>query len=206
MAIRIIRTGNDPVLRQISKPVQAITPAIEKLLDDMADTMYHAEGVGLAAVQIGVLKRVIVMDVGDGLIELINPEITEKSGSQVDSEGCLSLPGIRGPVERALHVVVRGLNRKGEPVEIRASELLARCVQHEVDHLNGILFIDYVRPEDLVYVNEKERTAGQARTERPGTAAAMLARRRQPGGSEPADPSLVTGSLPSAPNRRAGGP
>lgn len=156
MAIRIIRTGTDPVLRKVAKPVPAITPVIRKLLDDMAQTMHDANGVGLAAVQVGILKRVIVMDVGEGLIELVNPEIVETSGSQTDSEGCLSLPGIRGEVERAMNVTVKGLNREGEEVVIHATGLLARCALHEVDHLNGILFTDYLRPDQIVYVSEKE--------------------------------------------------
>lgn len=156
MSIRVIRTGEDPVLRQVAKPIAKITPVIEKLLDDMAETMYDANGVGLAAVQIGILKRVVVMDVGDGLVEMINPEILDKSGSQVDSEGCLSLPGIRGNVNRAMNVTVRFLNRQGEEVVLEGKELLARCIQHEVDHLNGILFTDYVKSKDLVYVSEKE--------------------------------------------------
>ncbi len=132
-----------------------ITPNIHKLLDDMADTMYDAEGVGLAAPQIGILKRVIVMDVGDehGLIELINPEIIEKDGEQFGPEGCLSIPGLRGDVRRAERVKVKGLNRNGEEIVIEGRELLARCIQHEVDHLDGILYTDlaesmYRTPED----------------------------------------------------------
>ncbi len=156
MAIRMIRTGTDPVLRKVAKPVPAITPVIMKLMDDMAQTMYDANGVGLAAVQVGILKRVIVMDVGEGLIELVNPEIVETSGSQTDSEGCLSLPGIRGEVERAMNATVKGLNRDGEEVVIHATGLLARCALHEVDHLNGILFTDYLSPDQIVYVSEKE--------------------------------------------------
>lgn len=154
MSIRIIRTGEDPSLRTVAKPVPEITKAIEKLLDDMADTMYDAEGIGLAAVQIGIAKRVIVVDVGDegpGLIELINPEIVAESGSATASEGCLSIPGVQGDVTRPANVTVHGLNRAGEPVEYEAEGLLARCFQHEIDHLNGILFTDYVKPSDLVY-------------------------------------------------------
>jgi len=158
MSIRIIRIGNDPVLRQVAKPVPTINKAIEKLLDDMAETMREAEGVGLAANQIGILKRIIVMDVGDGLIELVNPEIVTKVGAHVDSEGCLSLPGVRGKVERATQVTVRGLNRQGEAVVYEARDLLARCVQHEVDHLDGILFTDYVKPSEIEYIQEKEST------------------------------------------------
>ncbi|MCF8564426.1 peptide deformylase [Alicyclobacillus tolerans] len=157
MSIRIIRTGDDPVLRQRAKPVPLINKAIEKLLDDMAETMYDADGIGLAAVQVGVAKRIIVVDVGSGLYELVNPEIVEKSGgTQVASEGCLSLPGIRGDVPRSVNVTVRGLNRQGEEVEIKASDLLARAFQHEIDHLDGILFTDYLKPSEIVRVSERE--------------------------------------------------
>jgi peptide deformylase len=154
VAIRIIRTGDDPVLRTKAKPVTEITSAIEKLLDDMADTMYDADGVGLAAPQIGVSKRVVVIDVGQGLIELINPEIIEKRGSQTGSEGCLSLPGLYGDVTRAMHVKVKALNRKGEEFELEGTEMLARCIQHEIDHLDGILFIDYLKPSEIRRVVE----------------------------------------------------
>ncbi|GMA49115.1 peptide deformylase [Alicyclobacillus contaminans] len=159
MSIRIIRTGEDPVLRQIAKPVPEVTPAILKLLDDMAETMYHAEGIGLAANQIGIAKRLVVVDVGDdnGRLDLINPEILSSSGSQTDYEGCLSLPGIRGPVTRASHIRVKFTQRSGETVEMDAEGLLARCIQHEVDHLNGILFTDYVKAEDIVYEKESRR-------------------------------------------------
>lgn len=157
MALRMVRTGDDPVLRQKAKLVPQITSVIEKLLDDMAETMYHEDGIGLAANQIGVPKRVIVMDIGEGLIELINPEILSKSGSEVDNEGCLSLPGIRGEVERAKHVVVRGLNRQAQEVEYQWSDLLARCAQHEIDHLDGILFTDYLKPSQIQKVVEGSR-------------------------------------------------
>ncbi|QSO53844.1 peptide deformylase [Alicyclobacillus curvatus] len=157
MSIRIIRTGKDPVLRQIAKPVPKVTKAIEKLLDDMAETMYDAEGIGLAAVQIGIVKRLVVADVGEGLVELINPEIVEASGSQIGYEGCLSLPGLRGEVDRALTIKVRAWNRKEEVVEFEATELFARCIQHEVDHLNGILFTDYLKPTEIVYEDVQEK-------------------------------------------------
>jgi peptide deformylase len=145
MAIKIIVKEPDPVLREKCKPVPKITPNILKLLDDMVDTMYDAEGVGLAAPQIGILKRVIVMDCGDehgGLIELINPEIIELEGEQFGAEGCLSIPGLRGDVKRAARAKVKGLNRDGVEVVIEGTELLARCIQHEVDHLDGILYTD----------------------------------------------------------------
>lgn len=156
MSIRIIRTGDDPVLRQIAKPVKTVNKAIHKLLDDMAETMYDAEGIGLAANQIGILKRIVVIDVGDGLVELINPEIVESNGQQFGPEGCLSLPGLRGDVKRSMNVTLRALNRNEEVVEYQASELFARCIQHELDHLDGVLFTDYVKPSDIVYENARE--------------------------------------------------
>lgn len=144
MALRIIVTEPDEVLHQVAKEVKKITPNVQKLLTDMADTMYDAEGVGLAAPQIGILKRVIVVDVGDehGLIELINPEIVSSEGEQFGSEGCLSIPGYRGEVRRALTVTVKGLDRNGQEVTYTGSELLARAFQHEIDHLNGVLYTD----------------------------------------------------------------
>ncbi|CAM4416720.1 peptide deformylase [Paenibacillus phoenicis] len=144
MAIRIIVKEPDEVLHQVAKEVKKITPNIQKLLTDMADTMYDAEGVGLAAPQIGILKRVIVVDVGDehGLIELINPEIVSKEGEQFGPEGCLSIPGYRGDVRRAMTVTVKGLDRNGNEVTYTGSELLARAFQHEIDHLNGVLYTD----------------------------------------------------------------
>jgi len=152
----MIRKGNDPVLRQIAKPVGEVTKAIGKLLDDMSQTMYDAPGIGLAAPQIGVSKRIVVIDVGKGLIELINPEIVRKSGLNRATEGCLSLPGLVGDVTRATEVSVRGLNREGEMFEFEASELLARCVQHEIDHLNGVLFTDYLKPSEIRHESESK--------------------------------------------------
>ncbi|PZE22523.1 peptide deformylase [Paenibacillus xerothermodurans] len=144
MAIRIIVKDPDPVLREVSKPVTKINANLHKLLNDMADTMYDAEGVGLAAPQIGILKRVIVMDVGDehGLIELINPEVIEQEGEQLGPEGCLSIPGLNGDVKRAQRVKVKGLDRDGNEIVIEGTDLLARCILHEVDHLNGVLYTD----------------------------------------------------------------
>ncbi|MDU4698124.1 MULTISPECIES: peptide deformylase [Paenibacillus] len=144
MAIRIIVKEPDEVLHQVAKEVKKITPNIQKLLTDMADTMYDAEGVGLAAPQIGILKRVIVVDVGDehGLIELVNPEIVSTEGEQFGPEGCLSIPGYRGDVRRAMTVTVKGLDRNGKEVTYTGSELLARAFQHEIDHLNGVLYTD----------------------------------------------------------------
>lgn len=156
MAIRIIVKDPDPVLREHAKPVPKITPNIHKLLDDMADTMYEAQGVGLAAPQVGILKRVIVMDCGEdhgGLIELINPEIISKEGEQFGPEGCLSIPGLQGDVRRAQKCAVKGWDRNGNEIVIEGTDLLARCIQHEVDHLNGVLFTDVA---DKVYRPEPE--------------------------------------------------
>ena len=145
MALRNLVLEGDPLLRKTSRPVDEITPRIIKLLDDMADTMYYGgRGIGIAAPQVGVLRRVFIVDVGDehGLIEFINPEILEASGSQTDNEGCLSVPGKTCAVERPQHIKVKALNRNGEEFELEADDLLARCICHENDHLNGILFID----------------------------------------------------------------
>ena len=148
MAIRIIVKEPDEVLHQVAKEVKKITPNIQKLLTDMADTMYDAEGVGLAAPQIGILKRVIVVDVGDehGLIELINPEIVSKEGEQFGPEGCLSIPEQWADVTRPAAVKVRYLDENGTQREVEADGLLAVCLQHEIDHLDGVLFVDHLSP------------------------------------------------------------
>ena len=138
---QIVKKGDD-VLRQRAKEVKEVTDSIRRLLDNMRDTMYDAEGAGLAAPQIGISKRVIVVDVGDGLIEMVNPEIIESSGSETAPEGCLSVPGYSGEVTRAALVIVKALNRSGDAFEVQAEGLKARALQHEIDHLNGILYID----------------------------------------------------------------
>lgn len=144
MAIRIIVKEPDEVLHKVAKEVAKITPNVQKLLDDMADTMYDADGVGLAAPQVGILKRLIVVDAGDeqGLIKMINPEIIEREGEIVGSEGCLSIPGLNGDVRRSEKVTVRGLDREGNELVVKADGLLSRAFQHEIDHLNGVLFTD----------------------------------------------------------------
>ena len=142
MAVYQVVAIGDEVLREKAKPVKEITPNILILLDNMADTLYAAKGVGLAAPQIGVSKRVIVVDIGEGLIELINPQILEAAGKAVDTEGCLSVPGMVGEVARAERIVLKGLNRKGKEVTYRVRGLLARVFQHELDHLEGIVFVD----------------------------------------------------------------
>lgn len=144
MALRQIVKIGEPVLRKKSKVVKEINDRIIELLDDMADTMYEADGVGLAAPQVGILKRVVVIDIGDGLIELINPEIIETSGEQIGEEGCLSVIGESGIVRRPNIVKVRAYNRKGQLFEIEGEELLARAFCHEIDHLDGILYVDKV--------------------------------------------------------------
>lgn len=142
MALRNIRKEDDEVLRKISKAVSVIDDKILTLLKDMAETMYDADGVGLAAPQVGILKRVVVIDVGNGLLELINPEIVKEEGEQLYCEGCLSIPGILGEVKRPAKVVVEALNPKGEKITVEGTELLAVALCHEIDHLNGILFKD----------------------------------------------------------------
>ena len=145
MAIRNVREMGDDILRKKSREVKEITPKIRELIDDMYETMYETQGVGLAAPQVGILKRVVVIDIGDGPIVMINPVILETSGEQTGDEGCLSLPGKAGCVTRPNYVKARAINEKGEEFEIEAEELLARAILHEYDHLNGTLFIDRVK-------------------------------------------------------------
>ena len=142
--LKIVKVGDD-TLRRVCRPVDKITPRILTLLDDMAETMHAADGVGLAAPQVGVLRRIVVVETEPGkLIELINPKIIAYSGTQEGTEGCLSVPGKYGTVTRPMHVTVRALNRKGETFDITGSELLARAFCHELDHLDGKLFLDKV--------------------------------------------------------------
>ena len=142
MAIRIVRTYEDEILRKKCKPVKAFDEKLHLLLDDMAETMYESNGVGLAAPQVGMLKRVVVIDIGEGLYELINPEIIEASGEQTGSEGCLSVPGKAGDVTRPNYVKVRAFDRNGDEYEIEGEELMARALCHELDHLDGKLYTD----------------------------------------------------------------
>jgi peptide deformylase len=144
VALLGIRVLGDPILREPTRRVAQITDELRQLMDDMFETMHAAEGIGLAAPQIGRSERVAVIDVGDGPIVLVNPEILAREGKARDSEGCLSIPDISGDVDRATTVVLRALDRHGVPFELEAHDLLARCIQHEVDHLDGKLFIDYL--------------------------------------------------------------
>ena len=145
MAIRNIRVDGDDILRKVCKPVKEITPRISELIDDMFETMYEAGGVGLAAPQVGILKRIVVIDVmDDNPLVLINPEIVESDGEQVGEEGCLSLPGLAGEVSRPAHVVCRAFDREMNPITVEGTDLLARCICHELDHLDGVLYKDLV--------------------------------------------------------------
>ncbi len=159
MAIRNIRLIGDRVLTKVCRPVDEMTDKIQTLIDDMFDTMYDACGVGLAAPQVGILKRIVVIDVGDGEAYcLINPEIVETSGSQTGDEGCLSVPGKAGKVTRPDHVVVRALDENMEPIEVTGEGLLARAICHECEHLDGILYVEHVEGE-LHDVNYDEEDA-----------------------------------------------
>lgn len=150
MAIRKIRHDGDDILRKVCKPIEKMTPRIQTLIEDMYETMYEANGVGLAAPQVGILKRVVVIDIGDdNAYTLINPEIIEADGEQTGEEGCLSLPGLQGTVTRPNHVICRAQNEEMEVYTIEAEGLLARAICHELDHLDGILYKDKV--EDGLY-------------------------------------------------------
>lgn len=153
--LKIVKVGDD-VLRKKCRPVEQITPKTLQLLDDMAETMRAAQGVGLAAPQVGILRRIVVVEVEEGnLIELINPKIIAYAGEQVGTEGCLSVPGKWGTVKRPMHVTVRALNRHGEEFEITGSEFLARAFCHELDHLDGQLYIDIATEIETVTPNEQ---------------------------------------------------
>ena len=147
MALRQIVKEGDSILRKKCRPVTEYNQKLWDLLEDMAQTMYKADGVGLAAPQIGMLRRIAVIDVGDGIVELINPQIIATSGSQVGSEGCLSSPGIYMDVDRPMKVTVRAQDRNGAWFEVKGKELFARALCHEIDHLDGILFMDRAKEQ-----------------------------------------------------------
>ncbi len=156
MALRTIRIMGDPVLTKPCKEVKEVTPRIKELIEDMIDTMYEANGVGLAAPQVGVLKRIAVVDVtGDDPHVMINPEIIETSGEQTGNEGCLSLPGKTGVVTRPNHVIVRAYDIDMEQYEIEGEELLARALVHEIEHLDGHMYVEKVEGE-LMNVENNE--------------------------------------------------
>ena len=157
MAIRKIRELGDEVLTKKCKEVTKMTIRSRILINDMLDTMYEEGGVGLAAPQVGILKRIVVIDVGDGPIVLINPEIIEQSGEQTGEEGCLSVPGKAGTVTRPNYVKARGLNEEMEEIEVEGEELLARAICHEIDHLEGKMYVELVEDglHDVEYREEE---------------------------------------------------
>ena len=158
MAIRNIRTLGDDILRAKAKEITEMSPRIEELIDDMFDTMYDAMGVGLAAPQVGILKRIVVIDVGEGPIVMINPEIIESDGEQTGDEGCLSVPGKAGQVTRPNYVKARFMGEDMNEYEIEGEELLARCICHELDHLDGHLYVEKVEGalHDVTYEDTQE--------------------------------------------------
>jgi len=153
MAIRQIRKIGDEVLTKRAREVDKFDDRLATLLDDMVETMRHADGIGLEAPQVGILKRAVVIDVGDGVIELVNPELVAAKGEQVDIEGCLSVPGKYGEVKRPQKVIVRAQDRHGKTFEVTGEGLLARALCHEIDHLDGKLFVDKV----IRFVDPEER-------------------------------------------------
>ena len=158
MAIRTIREEGDEILKKKSKEVEVIDEKIQELIEDMVETMHTYDGVGLAAVQVGILKRILVIDLYDGnpVIKLINPVITKQKGKQEVDEGCLSFPNKYVRVERPMEVTVEGLNEKGQKVKINGKELLAQAICHEVDHLNGIVLTDVMLPGSMEYIQPQE--------------------------------------------------
>ena len=158
MALRTIRVEGDPVLCKDCREVTEVTPKIVTLIDDMLETMYEANGVGLAAPQVGILKRIVVIDVGEGPIVMINPEIIESDGEQTGDEGCLSVPGKAGQVTRPNYVKARFMGEDMNEYEIEGEELLARCICHELDHLDGHLYVEKVEGalHDVTYEDTQE--------------------------------------------------
>ena len=158
MAIRQIRVQGDEVLEKVCRPVKEITPRIATLIEDMIDTMYEYDGVGLAAPQVGILRRIAVIDIGEGPIVLVNPEVIETSGEQTGEEGCLSRPGKSGQVTRPNYAKVRAFNENMEEYEVEGEELLARALLHEIDHLDGHMYTEKVEGvlHDVNYGEEDE--------------------------------------------------
>ncbi len=148
MAVRQLRYDGDPLLRKKSREVTIIDDRIKILIEDMKETMYKEDGIGLAAPQVGIARRVVVIDIGDGFLALINPEIITQEGEEIDSEGCLSIPGKLGKVRRPFKVKVKYLDLEGNEKIIEGTGLLARVLCHEIDHLNGVLFIDKIIDDD----------------------------------------------------------
>jgi peptide deformylase len=167
MALLPILEFPDERLRKKAKPVEAVTPDIRRLVDDMLETMYAAPGIGLAATQVNVQLRILVMDLSEEKNEplvLINPELVSKAGTEESEEGCLSVPGFYEKVTRAESVEVRGLDREGQPIKMEANGLLAVCIQHEMDHLEGKLFVDYLSPLKRQLARKKVKKEQRSRT------------------------------------------
>ena len=157
MAIRNIREIGDSILTKTCRPVENMTPRIQQLIQDMLDTMYENYGVGLAASQVGVLKRIVVIDIGEGPVVMVNPQIVETSGEQTGDEGCLSVPGQPGTVTRPMYAKVKAFDENMKPVEIEGEGLMARAICHECDHLDGVLYVERMEGElrDVEYEEEE---------------------------------------------------
>ena len=168
MATRKIVTIGDEKLRKHSKTVTNFNLRLKILLRDMAETMYDSDGAGLAAPQVGILKRVVVVDAGDHLYELVNPEIVSRDGEQVGPEGCLSVPGRVGSVKRPMTVEVHAQNAKGEPFEVTGEGFLARALCHEIDHLDGVLYVDIMEYE--IFQDQDDEADDKARADAPEAA------------------------------------
>jgi peptide deformylase len=167
MAVLSVRLYGDPVLRRMAEPVQVVTPEIRRIIDDMVETMWHQVGIGLAAPQVGISLRLIVMDDGKrGARALINPVITERGGSVREEEGCLSLPGIFGDVERSKWVRVSAEDAEGRAISFDAHGLEAKVIQHEIDHLDGVLFIDRLPPVTRDRIKKRIQKEGLAKSAR----------------------------------------
>lgn len=161
MAVLPLRFAPDPVLRQKAKRVRSIDSSIERLIDDMLETMPAVSGVGLAAPQVGVSLQVAVIELPEEeTIVLINPQVVKRSGERLVEEGCLSIPGYRGEIMRSVSVTVKGRNRQGKEIRLKATELLAQALEHELDHLNGVLYIDHLESPDKLFRVEPEEEDG----------------------------------------------
>ena len=162
MAIRTMRHLPDPVLRQKAKRVSAIDSSIQRLIDDMVETMQQANGVGLAAPQIGVALRVVVIQMpGEEPVAIINPKMVKRAGEREVTEGCLSVPGYAGEIKRSISLIVKGQNRQGKAIRLKTTGLMAEALEHELDHLNGILYVDHLESQDKLHKIEPETGDGR---------------------------------------------
>ncbi len=161
MTVRQLHALPDPALRQKAKRVSTIDSSIQQLIDDMVETMQQAKGVGLAAPQVGVYLRVVVLQMpGEEPITIINPQVVKRSGEREVSEACLSVPGYIGEIKRSVSVTVKGLDRQGRAIRLKATDLMAQALEHELDHLNGVLYIDHIESQDKLYKAEPENQGG----------------------------------------------